>query len=314
MENRDNEKVYLYKIYGLTVKSDMEFSEAIEIDEDVNIDVTINIGKIPSHINRYIEEGRISNYTIDETWFYIKNVGKYYIHSGNTIVVEPMLNSSTMSLKAYILGSSLGFLMIQRNIIAIHGGSININGKSIIITGDSGAGKSTLTTFLREEGYGFISDDISSLSVSYYKLNDKNTCNVTVQPAYPQQKLCRDTMLNFNYSLSKYRMVDEDREKFIIPLRESFVNKPIALRAIVELQTYDGDDVVINEVIGAEKIKIFMKNIYRSWVFEYYNIPKEYFKLCLDTIKNISVYIIKRPRDKFTVEYQKDKILEIMNS
>lgn len=301
----------MYKIYGLIIKTNIEFDEAIQLEQGVyDIDVNIVVEKVPSEISKRIKDGEVASYNSNESWFYIKDVGKYYIHSGDSILVEADKNFSKTALKAYILGSSLGFLMIQRNIIAIHGGCISINNKAVIITGDSGAGKSTLTTFLRESSYGFISDDVSSLNSVYENKNHK----IVVQPAYPQQKLCRDTMLNFNYLLSEYKIVDEDREKYIIPLIDSFINKPIELRAIFELQVYDGDDVVISEVIGAEKIKIFMKNIYRGWVFAYYNIPKDYFKLCLNTISNISVYIIKRPRDKFTVKEQSEGVLEIMNS
>lgn len=36
-------------------------------------------------------------------------------------------------------------MLIQRNIVAIHGGSVLIDDKAIICTGDTGAGKSTLT-------------------------------------------------------------------------------------------------------------------------------------------------------------------------
>ena len=55
--------------------------------------------------------------------------------------------------------------MIQRDIVAIHGGTIVIDNKAIILTGNRGAGKSTLTTGLRLKGYPFISDDVAAIEI-----------------------------------------------------------------------------------------------------------------------------------------------------
>ena len=65
-------------------------------------------------------------------------------------------------MKIYVMCSCLGFIMLQRNMVAIHGGGvIEMDNKAVIFTGDRGAGKSTLTTALRRKGYKFISDDVA---------------------------------------------------------------------------------------------------------------------------------------------------------
>ena len=57
-----------------------------------------------------------------------------------------------------------------------------------------------------------------------------------------------------------------------------------------------------------------MKNIYRGYVNLIAGLDREYFKRCLKITKDIKIYRITRPRDKFTVNEQieiiKEKLFE----
>ena len=84
-------------------------------------------------------------------------------------------------------------IMLQRDMIAIHGGTIAMNGKGLLITGNRGAGKSTLTSALRLKGYPLVADDVSAMK------------SLMVQPAYPQQKVCEDMMNYLGYHSTNYK-------------------------------------------------------------------------------------------------------------
>ena len=77
--------------------------------------------------------------------------------------MEVCENANMQLMKIYIMCSCLGFIMLQRDMVAIHGGVIEMDNNAVIFTGDRGAGKSTLTTALREKGYKFISDDVAGI-------------------------------------------------------------------------------------------------------------------------------------------------------
>ena len=85
--------------------------------------------------------------------------------------------------------------MLQRKMVAIHGGVIEMDNKAVIFTGDRGAGKSTLTTALRRKGYKFISDDVAGIKIDKVPY---------VMPGFPYQKLCESAMDNFEYDKEKY--------------------------------------------------------------------------------------------------------------
>lgn len=293
-----------YKVYGYNIKSQIELVELLQGNPKEPIDVVIEYGKVYDKIKSYIAEGKTGYFSVDESWMYVKDVAYYRILKGNKIIVEP-ISDDKEKIKAFILGSSFGVLLIQNNIIAIHGGTVVIDDKAIIITGESGAGKSTLVSVFRENGYKFLSDDVSA---TYIGENNK----IYVNPAYPQQKLCGDAVDNYKYNRLELRKLNEDRDKYALINTKDFETNPKELHAIFQISCSDKiDEVSIKEISGVEKVGYITKNIYRINFAEIMGIKKEYLKKAVDMAQNIKVYSIVRPKGKYTSEIQFDNIVKI---
>lgn len=293
----ENKMKYYYKVYGLNIESEIKIQELVILnDEDkANIDVTIYIDKMPESINIAKEQEILEGFRKKEMWFYIKDIATYYIKNGQEIVVEPYRDIDDHYIKTYILGSAFGLLLIQRNIVAIHGGTVVIDDKAIICTGDTGAGKSTLTSALRLNGAKLLADDVSTIDIKD---------EIMVYPAYPQQKLCGDAVRKLGYDTGDFIRIDEGRDKYAIPSKTEFISEPVKLSAIFEVMVGDLEKVEIRELKGSEKMSTIMKNIYRGYVNEIAGLDREYFKDFLKITKEINLYRIIRPKDKFTVNEQ----------
>lgn len=324
---------YLYKVYGLVVESEVQLKELIEvINEDVQlIDVKIKFEDTPSIIKEKIISGKTSKFNINDGWFCIKDVAIYYIRDGNNIIIEKD-GGNDQDIKTFLLGSAFGALLIQRGTVAIHGGTVvlrdrsekgNINNtissneKSIIITGDMGVGKSTLTSAFRLQGYKFLSDDVSVIGRSPIKSYDGNELKyITVEAAYPQQKLCRDALLKLGYNVEDFDRIDESRDKFAIPSKNHFISEARRVNAICEVIVGESEEssVKIEEVVGLEKIKNIMKNIYRIEIARIVGIQPTYFNEILEISKEIKYYKVIRPKNKFTVNEQIKAICKVTTS
>ena len=291
-----------YKVYGLNIRSEIEIDEFDKLDEilEKNI-VNIRYDKISTEIKDKISEGINIQLFQNKIWFHIDNIATYCISNGNDIKVEVCENADMQVMKIYIMCSCLGFIMLQRNMVAIHGGVIEMNNKAVIFTGDRGAGKSTLTTALREKGYKFISDDVASTKIEKVPY---------VMPGFPYQKLCESAMDNFEYDKEKYTSFMSDKEvKYIIPAKDEFIYEPKQLSAIVKLTVGDVEEVIIEELRGSEKLNNIIENIYRGEYIKYLGgMNPKYFKQCIDIAKNIRFFKITRPLEKFTVDDQIDLI------
>lgn len=287
-----------YNVYGLNIKSEIEIDEFEKLDvltED-NI-VNIIYGEMSEEIKNKILEGKRIELLENQIWFHINNIATYCITNGNEVKVQVVEDADMQLMRVYVMCSCLGFIMLQRNSVAIHGGVIEMDNKAMIFTGDRGAGKSTLTTALREKGYKFISDDVAGIKIDKFPY---------VMPGFPYQKLCESAMDKFGYDKEKYTSFMSDKEiKYIIPAKEQFVYEPKELIGIVKLTVGDVEEVTIEELRGSDKLNNIIENIYRG---EYINslggLNPKYFKQCLDIAKHISFYKVIRPVNKFTVDEQ----------
>lgn len=287
-----------YYVYGLNIKSEIEIEEFVKLDYIADEDVvTISYSTMSDDIKEKIKEGVRINLSNNKIWFHINDIATYCVTDGNKIEVELCDNADMQLMKIYVMCSCLGFIMIQKKMVAIHGGVIEMDNKAVIFTGDRGAGKSTLTTALRERGYKFISDDVAGIKINKVPY---------VMPGFPYQKLCESAMDKFGYDKEMYTSFMSDKEvKYVVPALDEFIYEGRELVAIVKLTVGDVDEVTIEELRGSEKLNNIIENIYRG---EYINdlgmMDPIYFKQCIDIAKNIRFFKITRPANKFTVDNQ----------
>ena len=244
-----------YYVYGLNIKSEIEIDEFQKIDM-ISDDKIVNIknGVMSKEIKDDILNGSKIKLSKDKIWFHIPNIATYCISNGNEIIVEVAKEADMQLMKVYLMCSCLGFIMLQRNMVAIHGGVIEMDDKAVIFTGDRGAGKSTLTTALRQKGYNFISDDVASIEIDKVPY---------VMPGFPYQKLCESAMDKFGYDKESHTSFMSDKEvKYIVPALDQFVCEGRELVGIVKLTVGDVNEVTIEEIRGAEKLNNIIENIY----------------------------------------------------
>ena len=305
---------FYYKVYGLDVKSEIKIDEFVPT-ENSNYEnaVSIKYSIMSEDIKESIKNNKKANFSKEEVWFYIDNVATYRVTNGNLIEFEPCENADPYLLRVFLMCSCLGFIMIQRDIVAIHGGTIVIDNKAIILTGNRGAGKSTLTTGLRLKGYPFISDDVAAIEI-------KDNIPM-VKHGFPYQKLCSSAMDKLGYDKENYFSFMSDTEiKYLVNAHDDFIYEDTRLFALCELSVGDVEDVQIEEIKGSEKLNKLIANRYRvEFVQAMGGISPIAFKILLQIAKNIKFYKIIRPNGQFTVDKQielleeKIKILQSIN-
>lgn len=300
------EKMYHYKVYGINIDSQIEISEFPVNKENINNKkVDLILGEASDSIKEEIDKGRRMSVTRDNIWFHAEGVATYMINNGNEVIVEPCENYDEKLLKVYIMGSVMGFLLLQQQVLAIHGGTTVINDKAVIFTGNRGAGKSTLTAALGEKGYKFLADDVAAIRIDEVP---------QVNPGFPYHKLCEDAVDKMNYDKEKLtNFRGDEKVKYLVPDFEGFCNKGTSLGVLIEISVGDVENVKLEEIFGQKKLYKILNNIYRN---EYLSgmgeIPPKYFKQCMEVAKNIKCYKLIRPRNKFTVEEQIKIIEEVI--
>lgn len=298
---------YLYKVYGLDIESEIKIDEFKEVDSLGKNIINIRYEQGSNEVNNMKEEGLNIVVRENEVFFDVDDVAAYYVANGNTIIVQPYDNSNSEMVKIYIMCSCLGFILIQRNMVAIHGGVVDMYGKAVIFTGHRGAGKSTLTTALRKKGYKFIADDVASLVINE---------DVMVMPGFPYQKLCEDALASLDYDKEKFSyFISDEKIKYLVPTHDEFSEVPTKLNAVFEITvaTSDNEEVNIEEIRGYEKFLRLTSNIYRGeFIGSMGGVKPDYFRKCMKIASSIKYYKINRPKNKFTVNEQIELVEEII--
>lgn len=291
--------MYRYYIYGLGIRSEIKLYQLEQYTKEAK-DVLIHYGKIEEDIAAYADKGANSAMSANRLWFR-NELGHFVIKNGKEILIQPAATAKETELAGFVLGWCIAFLFQQRGVTAIHCSALEMHDQAVLISGGSGAGKSTLTLSLLQKGYRYLADDIAMIDIK----ND-----FLVQPAFPQQKVCRDVAEGMAQEQLFY--VDEKKDKFAYINKEAFCDKPKKLSAIFMIRKHDGNSVQTECVKGLAKWNGIMKNLFLWDAYQAFGFPKEEQNRCLMIAGNTQVYEIRRPEGKDTVDEICDKIMKLV--
>ena len=290
--------MYQYYIYGLGVHTEIKLYNLQE--QEVEQDVLIHYGNVPDDIAKYTEQGLASSMSPVRAWFR-NDVGHFVIRDGNDILVQPIGSADENDIASFILGWCIAFLFQQRGCSAIHCSAIEVDEQAVLISGFSGAGKSTIALSLIDAGYRYLADDIAMV-------NPKG--DMMIQPAFPQQKVCRN--IAEQMGTDKLLYINEKKDKFAYYNEKDFCDVPRKLTTMFILRKYEGDQVRIEEITGIEKLNCVLKNLFLLDAYRAMGFTLEEKARSLELAGKITIYQISRPEKKDTVQEIKDAIIQLV--
>lgn len=294
----------MFRGFGLTIVSDIYFPELIKVKwGSRDVDVTVQL----DHTSKLQEEfsGKNQFCIVKENRVLIRvpDVAFFSIEFGNIIIFSPIGNIKEDQIRLYLLGSCMGALLLQRRILPLHGSVVEFNKRAYGIIGNSGAGKSTLATTLLDKNFQLLSDDIIPISL-------KDGISM-VSPAYPQQKLWKESLDALKVNSDKYKPIFDRETKFLIPLHSKFYDEQIPLAGIFELVTGAEEVVTLRPLDKLEQIKKLFEHTFRSFLVERLDLLEWHFHITTTLANSTMMYQLTRPESRFTTKELSDLILEI---
>ncbi|MEW9052643.1 MAG: aldolase [Neobacillus sp.] len=297
----------LYIGFGFRIFSDIALPELPKSTcQDESYDIVFEKDELTDIWSEFTSSNSFFVIKENQTLFHIPNVAVYSIENGNTVKYSPADGASEDQVRLYLLGSCMGALLIQRKILPLHGSAIEINGKAYAIVGDSGAGKSTLASSFLLQGYQLLSDDIIPVSLA------KGGIPV-VTPAYPQQKLWQESLLEFGISTKELRPIVDRETKFAVPVSSQFVNKPIPLAGVFELVKTDTMNIEMHQIFGLERLHTLFYHTYRNFLLGPSGRMEWHFSFTTGLVDKLDFYQLRRPTVRFTANELASIILSTLN-
>jgi hypothetical protein len=278
---------YRYRVYGLSVRSDLPLPELNREENPGDADVDIRIGRVPPSA----EEGL--SFGPDGAILRINDVASYLMRDGREISVDPCPDASDRNVRLYLLGSAMGVLLHQKGLLPLHANAVEIDGRAVAFMGESGAGKSTLAAWLHDLGHRVIADDVCVLRF------DEESGRIRVDPGLPRIRLWKDALEGSGRSPGDYQFSyagDETYEKFDVPVpHERSTAAEVDLAAIYLLSA--GGGFGITRLTGVEAVEAVFSHTYRGFVVSQIGRDRLHFDAAVNVVRNASIFRLERSRD-----------------
>ena len=168
-------------------------------------------------------------------------------------------------LSIYLLGPAMGFILRQRNILALHASTASIAGQAVVLCGDSEAGKSTTAAALALRGIPVLAEDVSPI--------EEEAGTFYVESGYP--RICLwpsavDTLFGSPDALPRLTPTWEKRFLALDGVRAKFEPERQPLGAIYLLgpRTPEGDAPRIEALGKREALLQLVQNTYMNWLLD----------------------------------------------
>jgi hypothetical protein len=262
------------------------------------------LGKTPSELAGARQKNKYAQVGENQFLLFIPGVANFYAANGNSIIIEPAPQAEERAIRLFLLGTTLGVLLMQRGILPLHGSAVALNGRAVIFTGVSGAGKSTLIAAFGTSGYGLLTDDVAAIGFDEEQ--------PFVHPGYPQQKLWRDSLEGFGLNTRDFARVMADMDKYAVPVQHMFCPASLPLAGICEIKPGPYAAVSLNRLHAAEKLAVLINNTYRVKRLAGLGRQEDHFRQCAKTAGQIEVFRLCRPEGVFSIDEQKRLVLQAM--
>lgn len=285
--------MYYYRLYGMKIATDMEFSQLVVCNDEQKIDIEICNGVIPENVLNHKEEQR---WDFGDEISWLENKTCYLVvENGKKLTYRLKPDGNRGLLQSFILGFGMSMLAMQRGILAIHCSALADEQGALLIAGESGAGKSTLTSAFMEKGYRLLADDMVWVEITEEQ-------QIRVWPAFPFQKLCRNVALEKGYNLDELLYINEDKDKFLVPYQGEFKTEYVPLKGFLMLMIVRGEEVLCQKAEGLTKFHICANNLFLRHLLQAEKYDPKIGQKCLKMAAGIPIYCIGRPEGKDTTK------------
>ncbi len=284
---------YRYHVFGLIMESCLEFPELIPVNggADIPAQVRVKWGKVPD----VLEEPRKSTARFQAKPGHLllmaENAARVLISHGSEILVELLPGAEAASVRSFILGSALGAVLHQRQLLPLHASGIKTGDGCVMFCGRPGTGKSTIAGLFVQRGYALHADDLCVIGVNKEGIP-------LVFPGYPQLKLWGDALEKMGSQPSAYLPLHWLPDKFAVPTPR-FNREPLPIKKIFILFPHDKDRIEITPVTGIDKYKALRFQTYRRRFPGGLGTAGDHFNTAGCVVKQVPMYRVHRPKNLF---------------
>lgn len=285
--------MYSYVAYGLHVHAGLPLPELLQAPAGAAPDVVIARDTLPVLPKEVIEGNSLCIGIRKEEVHYVwREFGALLIRGGRQIFYDPHPGMPDSSMRAPLLGVGFGTLLHQRGVLTLHASCVSIGGRAVAFLGNKGDGKSTTSALLHSRGHSLVTDDVLAVHL-------KGASAPEVWPAFPNQKLCRDSIAAIGERAEAYPELHPALDKRVRSARAGFSPEPVPLHAIFVLA--DGPEIGTSRLTGGAAFSEVVRHSYAARFLGADQVGGGHFQQILSLVQQVPTFRLTRPRDLFSL-------------
>lgn len=179
------------------------------------------------------------------------------------------------------LGVGLTMVLEARGHSVIHGNTVCLGDRAIVLCGPSGVGKSSVTAAMLAAGATLVADDLCVVEHGY------------VRPGFGRLKLWKDTAEHFGLPVDEEHRIHPDHAKYSVPV--PLVDTPVRLGAFVVLER---GEAAPERLSGSEAVMAMLAN---------HRLPEiadraRYLRTVSELVQTVDVWRVRLPGDLDALE------------
>lgn len=267
----------IYQGYGLELQSryplpELETVESPRAPADVTIEFESGTPSAKTAITR--ESGQFGT-----------GFASFDVADGTSISVTLSGDASVDRTRPYLFGPALSLLLYQRGLFQLHGCTVAIGERAVVLLGESGAGKSTLAAALYDRGHGLVTDDIAVV--------EPTPDGPTVRPGFPACKLHPADAAAVLDTLTAHDIPESPKRYYKLPDR--FPSTPLPLDGIYVLA--EAPQLDVERLDSQLAIRELLRHSYRPRIVEEMGLATERLHQFSDVVERTPVKRLHRPKD-----------------
>jgi hypothetical protein len=277
-----------YFIYGLRIKSEIEFPEMI--DDDGVPDLCVRRGAVVLPDSTQGSEPVVEmSATSSVVKMVVPTLGRIRIRDGREISVDAVENSCEVTWRYYVMGPAMAVALYQRGLLVLHGSSVLVGDCAVAFLGGKGAGKSTTAMQLQVLGIPMLSDDIVAVEL-------RPDSEATTVAGPPLVRLSEQTLISGNEGLTDEAVrFNTGKRSYIFERSDSTPKTKVRLARVYLLE--DSDDFSVETIPPGRAVVEVAKHLYLGEISTQLASTRSDFELCSRLIDRVKVATLRRPKN-----------------
>lgn len=292
----------VYSAFGLTIHSGVPLPELERPDNRAAAPDAVIMQAAPDGPAFLPASSRSLTVTEGIVAFRVPETAEFRIMGGRRIEYRPEPGADMNKIRLYLLGTCMGALLLQRQVLPLHGSVIEIGGRAYAVVGESGAGKSTVTSVLLGKGCRLLTDDVAAIMFG-------DDGRPLAMPSYPQQKLWQESLSRLGMTSADYRPLFERETKFAVPAVSRFCNQPKPLAGVFELVKTASPSVEAAELSGLERLHMLYTHTFRRSLLEPLGLMGWHFETAARLSGTVRMMRLGRPATGFSAQQLAENLL-----